>query len=85
MVSIQMHDENDKAGGWFELIDDLEGELLGVCDGSVGVNEILSQYLETDKDIQKDDPRNDPKYRELFFENILTRLVRLYDHGFISW
>jgi len=34
---VQMPDRpmhNEKDGGWFELIDDLEGQLLGMCDGT---------------------------------------------------
>ena len=31
-----MHNEKD--GGWIEIMDDLEAQLLGICDGNVGLN-----------------------------------------------
>ncbi len=74
-----MHDERN--GGWFELIDELEGELLGVCSGKVSVNDIMNQYLS-----QADDrTAQDEEYQEILFGNILRRLVRLYEHSLISW
>jgi len=74
-----MHDE--RSGGWFELIDELEGEILGVCSGKVSVNDIMNQYLS-----QADDrTAQDEEYQEILFGNILRRLVRLYEHSLISW
>ena len=74
-----MHDERD--GGWFELLDDLEGEILGVCNGKVSVNDLMNQYLAA----ADDDMRVDPEFQENLFGNILRRLIRLYEHSLISW
>ncbi len=75
-----MHNEMD--GGWFKLLDDLEGQLLGVCDGSIGVNEIMNQFTSMNEDANYDKITDDD---QILVENILRRLVRLYDHTLISW
>lgn len=72
-----MHNEKD--GGWFELIDDLEGQLLGMCDGSIGVADILTQFTaegDYDKITEED---------QFLLQNIIQRLARLYEHTLISW
>ncbi|KAL7469084.1 hypothetical protein ACHAXS_009335 [Conticribra weissflogii] len=75
-----MHNEKD--GGWFELIDDLEGQLLGVCDGSVGVGDIMTQFaaMNEEENFEKISEQD-----QILLENILRRLVRLYEHTLISW
>jgi len=75
-----MHNEKD--GGWFELLDDLEGQLLGVCDGSVGVSDIMTQFaaMEEEENFEKISEQD-----QILLENILRRLVRLYEHTLISW
>ena len=35
---------NEKDDGWSTLLGDFEGQLLGICSGSVSVNDILLQY-----------------------------------------
>lgn len=75
-----MHNEMD--GGWFELLDDLEGQLLGVCDGTMGVNEIMTQFTSMNEDENYDKITDDD---QLLLENIIRRLVRLYEHTLISW
>ena len=82
---VQMPDRpmhNEMNGGWFELLDDLEGQLLGVCDGSMGVNEIMNQFSSMNENINHDKITDDD---QLLVENILRRLVRLYEHTLISW
>jgi len=74
-----MHNERD--GGWFQILDDLEGEILGVCDGSISLNEIVSEYL----DDTDEGEEIDAEYQENIFGNVLRRLVRLYEHTLISW
>ena len=78
-----MHDERN--GGWFDLLDDLEGELLGVCDGNVGVNEIMSQYLTMNDDGEDAQEAESIEYQEVLFQNIVSRLIRLYEQTIISW
>ncbi len=75
-----MHSEKD--GGWFELLDDLEGQLLGVCDGTVGVSEIMTQFTAMNEDESYDKITEDD---QLLLENIIRRLVRLYEHTLIGW
>lgn len=76
-----MHQESN--GGYFELLDELEGELLAVCDGNTSLNDIMAQYtaIEEDKTITSDDLSNS----EELLQNIVHRLVRLYEHTLISW
>jgi hypothetical protein len=75
-----MHNEmNDD---WFPLLDEFEGELLGLCDGTMGVNDMVSQFL---PDSEDEDNEVDDEYRENVLGNILQRLVRLYEYTFISW
>lgn len=72
-----MHNANDNNGGWFELLDDLEGQLLGVCDGTVGVNEIRTQFAAVSENESYDTITDADQY---LVESIIRRLVRLYEH-----
>ena len=78
-----MHNENDDQG-WFTILDDLEGEILALSDGSVSVQEMIEQFHHP-SDISSRDDNNDEAFDENLFENIIRRLVRLYEHTFISW
>jgi hypothetical protein len=78
-----VHDERN--GGWFELLDDLEGELLGVCNGKVGVNEIMNQYLDASGEGLVGKEAESSEFQEVLFSNILRRLIRLYEHTMIKW
>lgn len=82
-----MHSEG--GGEWFELLDELEGELLSICDGSANLNEILAQYtaaaaIEEEKEGGE---LTDDRIEEtqVMLQNIVHRLVRLYEHTLISW
>lgn len=77
-----MHDE--RTGGWYELLDDLEGEILGVCNGKVSMNDIMNQYL-TISEESMGESAQDEEYQEILFSNILQRLIRLYEHTLIKW
>lgn len=74
-----MHDETNN-GGWFDLLDDFEGQLLGLCDGSVSLEDILEEFHP-----EATGDKKDAKFDQAFFENVMKRLVRLYEHSFISW
>lgn len=76
-----MHD--DCSEGWFELLDELEGEILSVCDGTVVLNEILAQYTASPEG--KDLSDEDVSDSQVLAENVIHRLLRLYDHTLISW
>lgn len=82
MPNRPMHDE--RSGGWYELLDDLEGEILGVCNGKVSVNDIMNQYLVMSEDSMGENAQ-DEEYQEILFSNILRRLIRLYEHTLIKW
>lgn len=85
MPNRPMHDERN--GGWYELLDELEGELLGVCNGKATVNDIMNQYnVNTNEDGQEtEDDEKTFEYQEILFGNIIRRLIRLYEHTMISW
>merc|ERR1740124_1289043 len=79
-----MHNEKDD--GWFTLLDDFEGQLLGICSGSVSVNDILSQYyMDGTGDEEVESEEKDREIQEVLFSNTMQRLVRLYEHSLISW
>jgi len=79
-----MHNEKDD--GWFTLLDDFEGQLLGICSGSVSVNDILSQYyMDATADDDVESEEKDRGIQEALFSNTMQRLVRLYEHSLISW
>ena len=73
---------NDKDGGWFELLDDMEGQLLGICDGTVGVNEMMTQFAAMSLEENYDKITEADQF---LLENIICRLVRLCEHSLISW
>jgi carbamoyltransferase len=70
-------------GAWFEVLDELEGELLSICDGTNTMNDILAQYTAMDDDEEMSKERVEDT--QLLLQNIVHRLVRLYEHGLISW
>ena len=77
---------NKKDDGWFTLLDDFEGQLLGICSGSVSVNNILLHYYMDgtgDKEVELE--KKDREIQEIIFSNMMKRLVRLYKHSLISW
>jgi len=83
MPNRPMHDERN--GGWYELLDELEGELLGVCNGKVSVNDIMNQYLVNAEGQVGEEESQNVEYQEMLFGNIIRRLIRLYEHSLISW
>ena len=68
---------------WFELLDELEGELLSVCDGSVSLNDIMAQYTAESGAGYSDEDRVDDA--QALLQNIVHRLVRMFEHTLISW
>lgn len=83
---VQMPDrpmQNEMGGdGWFELLNDLEGNLLGVCDGMVGVNQITSYFTAMAEEENYDKITDADQF---MVENIMQRLVRLYENTPINW
>lgn len=79
-----MHSE--KGGQWFYLLDELEGELLSVSDGNVTLNDIVAQYTAVE---EGDDDDGMSKERleqtQMLLQNVVHRLVRLYENTLISW
>jgi hypothetical protein len=68
---------------WFELLDELEGELLSVCDGTVTLNDIMVQYTADSPDERPDEERVEDA--QVLLQNIVHRLVRLFENTLISW
>jgi hypothetical protein len=76
---------SDGTGEWFDLLDELEGELLSVADGTNTLNDILAQYTAVKKGQQSAiDPSHEEETQTLV-QNIVHRLVRLYESTLISW
>jgi carbamoyltransferase len=67
----------------FELLDELEGEILSVCDGTNQINDIMGHYTARPQDEELTDA--DLEDSQVLFENIARRLIRLYEHTLISW
>eukprot|EP00536_Pseudo-nitzschia_multiseries_P012408 jgi/Psemu1/208588/e_gw1.473.44.1 len=80
---------SDRGGEWFYLLDELEGELLSICDGSAGLNEILAEYTaaaSSENEKEGGELGNDRvEETQVMLQNIIHRLVRLYEHTLISW
>lgn len=68
---------------WFELLDELDGELLSVCDGTVTLNEMLLQYTAVQGGQELGNDEMDSA--QTLVQNIVGRLVRLFEHTLISW
>mmetsp|Transcript_17142 Transcript_17142/g.29097 ORF Transcript_17142/g.29097 Transcript_17142/m.29097 type:complete len:82 (-) Transcript_17142:737-982(-) len=81
MPARPMHHE--EKNNWFELLDELEGELLSVCDGKTDINDMMAFFTARPVD-QKATPEFYDDTRTIF-EQISRRLMRLYQHTFISW
>jgi carbamoyltransferase len=80
MLARPMHHDGDD---WFELLDELEGELLSVCDGTNSMNEIFQQYTAMDEDEEL--TKEFLEEADVILQNIVYRLVRLYENTLISW
>lgn len=81
MPSRPMHCE--RTNSWFKLNDELEGEVLSVCDGTVGLNDILAQYTSSPEGEETND--DDVADSQALAEETIRRLVRLFEHTLISW
>ncbi len=68
---------------WFEVLDEFEGELLSICDGTNTLNDILAQYTAMDEETGVTDERMEDT--EMIVQNLVHRLVRLYEQTLISW
>jgi predicted NodU family carbamoyl transferase len=80
MPARPMHNAKNE---WFDVLDELEGELLSVCDGTNTMNDIMAQYTAIEEDAVMDESYVADSQRLL--QNIVHRLVRLYEHTLISW
>lgn len=68
---------------WFELLDEMEGEILSVCDGSVSLNDIMAQYTASpDAEVVGEAATEE---NQGILQNIVHRLVRLYENTLIGW
>jgi hypothetical protein len=77
---IMHHEEKNN---WFELADELEGEILSICDGTNTLNDMMAYFtVKPNDEGYSDDEIEDT--REIF-EQITRRLIRLYEHTFLTW
>uniref|UniRef100_A0A7S4AMR8 Carbamoyltransferase n=1 Tax=Pseudo-nitzschia australis TaxID=44445 RepID=A0A7S4AMR8_9STRA len=80
---------SDGGGAWFYILDELEGELLSICDGSANLNEILAEYTAAASSADEKEGGELSNDRvedtQVMLQNIVHRLVRLYEHTLISW
>jgi carbamoyltransferase len=79
MPNRPMHSANTE---WFDLLDELEGEILSVCDGTVTLNDIMAQYT-----VYQDESGSVPdmEANQNMLQNIVHRLVRLHEHTLVGW
>jgi carbamoyltransferase len=80
MVDRPMHHHKNE---WFSLLDDLESDVLTACDGSITLEDIMTQYA-----AQSDDDsigKEDDEETQTLLQNLVKRFVRLYEYTFISW
>jgi predicted NodU family carbamoyl transferase len=68
---------------WVELLDELEGEILSVCDGTVTLNDIMAQYSASPEGEEVGEEGMEANQNLL--QNIVHRFVRLYEQTLISW
>jgi predicted NodU family carbamoyl transferase len=68
---------------WVEVMDELEGEMLSICDGTNTLNDIMTQY--TAMDAEEEMTKERMEETELIVQNLVHRLVRLYEQTLISW
>lgn len=68
---------------WFSLLDELEGELLSACDGTATMSDIMAFYTAMPEDQQLE--QQDIDEAQVLLQNIVHRLVRLYEHTLIHW
>ncbi|GKY98852.1 hypothetical protein MPSEU_000841200 [Mayamaea pseudoterrestris] len=80
MVDRPMHGLGQE---WFPLLDELEGDLLSACDGTVSLDDIMAQYtaIPAEDKIAKEDIDG----ARSLLQNLVHRLVRLFEYTFISW
>jgi len=77
---IMHHEEKNN---WFELSDELEGEILSICDGTNTVNDILAFF--TMKPTEEDFDEEDVEDTNMLVQQVLSRVYRLYENTFLSW
>lgn len=77
---IMHHEEKNN---WFELVDELEGEILSICDGTNTVNDILAFFTTKDADEEYDDEEAEDSSE--LIQQVLSRIFRLYENTFLSW
>lgn len=68
---------------WFELLDELEGEILSVCDGTTTLNDIMRQYTASPDTEESGEGKMEANQNLL--QNLVHRMVRLYEHTLIAW
>ena len=74
---------HEEKNNWFALTDELEGEILSICDGTNTVNDLMAYFTLKDSDEEYTD--EDLEDSREIFQQITRRLIRLFEHGFLRW
>jgi len=77
---IMHHEEKNN---WFNLVDELEGEILSICDGTNTVNDVMAYFTMKNKEEEYTD--EDIADSRQLVEQITSRVIRLFEHTFVSW
>ena len=73
----------DGKNEWFTLLDELEGQLLSVSDGTTTLNEIVAEFTTMEEGEELDDAKVEDA--QTILQNVVHRFVRLYEHTLVYW
>jgi hypothetical protein len=67
---------------------ELEAEVLAMCDGKTDVEQMFLRFSEMESDEEGEGEVSEEEQKaidQVMFQNIVTRLIRLFDHSLVSW
>jgi hypothetical protein len=67
---------------------ELEAEVLAMCDGKTDVEQMFLRCSEMEFDEEGEGKVSEEEQKaidQVMFQNIVTRLIRLFDHSLVSW
>ena len=73
----------DGKNEWFTLLDELEGQILSVSDGTVSLNDIVAELTTMSEEESLDDKKVEDA--QAILQNVVHRFVRLYEHTLLYW
>jgi carbamoyltransferase len=78
MPSRPMHGRGTE---WYDFLDELEAEIFSACDGTSTLNQIMAQF----NGVFEEDAEDETEETEILLQNIVHRMVRLYENTLIGW